>query len=357
LTNGHVFTHADRATRLFDPATNTWTRVAPKTGPEVPGGAKYEPGHTVWPYSRTGPGPGTSVLLPLQPTRQADRWLYPTGQVMILGGGGAEGEPEPNIINEPHRLHANTPATRNAEIIDLGEPTPTWRVTTPMANGRVMPDSVLLPDGTVLVVGGGRYGKSGGLLAHFASVELGGEPDKGALDPVLEPELYDPATKTWRALCRKPIGRLYHTTAMLLPDGRVIVAGHDGALNMEPYDRSRYELELFSPPYLFAPDGSPARRPVLSSAPGSINYGRRFDATVSEHIRSAALIRPSALTHQINPEQRYVGLGIDDQDASGALVIAAPPDANVAPPGWYLLFVVGDSGTPSVGSWVHVESG
>lgn len=351
LTNGELFTHAHRATRLFDPETSGWRRVAPSSAALNAG-----PGITVWPYSRTGPGPGTSVLLPLHPIRDGGRWVYPTGRVLILGGGGAEGEPEPVITNKAYDLHANTPATRTAEIIDLAESTPNWRATKPMANGRVMPDSVLLPDGNVLVVGGGRYGKSGGLLAHFASVDMAGEPDKGALDPVLEPELFDPATETWRALCRKPIGRMYHTTAMLLPDARVLVAGHDGALNMPPYDRSRYELELFSPPYLFARDGSPAQRPLISRAPGSIRYGEQLDLAVSEHIASAALVAPSALTHQINPSQRYVGLGIDEQNEGAALRLAGPPDKNVAPPGWYLLFVVNDAGTPSVGSWIHVSS-
>ena len=76
-----------------------------------------------------------------------------------------------------------------------------------------------------------------------------------------------------------------------------------------------------------------------------------------EHVASAALIAPSALTHQINPSQRYVGLGINEQNESGTLRLAAPPDANVAPPGWYLLFVVNDAGTPSVGSWIHVSTG
>jgi hypothetical protein len=351
LTNGELFTHADRSTRLFSPTVG-WRRVAPTTAALNAG-----PGITVWPYSRTGPGPGTSVLLPLHPTKEGASWVYPTGRVMILGGGGAEGEPEPNITNEVHNLHADTPATRNAEIIDLGAETPTWRATRPMAHGRVMPDSVLLPDGRVLVVGGGRYGKSGGLLAHFASVDMAGEPDKGALDPILEPELFDPATETWRPLCPKPIGRLYHTTAMLLPDARVLVAGHDGALNMPPYDRSRYELELFSPPYLFASDGSPARRPVLSHVPEAMQYGHDVEVTVSEHVASAALLAPTAVTHQINPNQRYVGLGIKKQDGSGSLGLVAPPDANVGPPGWYMLFVVGDTGTPSIGSWIHVSAG
>ena len=137
----------------------------------------------------------------------------------------------------------------------------------------------------------------------------------------------------------------------------MLVAGHDGALNMPPYDRSRYELELFSPPYLFARDGSPARRPVISRHPSSIRYGEALEATVLEHVASAALIAPSALTHQINPSQRYVGLGIDEQNESGMLRLAAPPNGDVAPPGWYLLFVVNDAGTPSVGSWIHVSAG
>jgi len=260
---------------------------------------------------------------------------------MILGGGGAEGEPEPNITNETHDLHSNTPATRNAEIIDLAAERPRWRPTNPMANGRVMPDSVILPDGKV--------------LAHFASVETSGEPDKGATDPVLEPELFDPATESWRALCRKPIGRLYHTTAMLLPDARVLVAGHDGALNMPPFDRSRYELEIFSPPYLFARDGSVATRPILSRVPESIRYGHELELAASEHVATAALLAPSALTHQINPGQRYVGLGINGQNAD-LIRLAGPTDSKVAPPGWYLLFVVADSGTPSVGSWVHLAA-
>jgi hypothetical protein len=347
LTTGQLVTHAKRTTRLFDPATSAWMRVAPAV-PAVDG-----IGATNWPFSRTGPGPGTSVLLPLRPRQHDGRWGYPAGRVMILGGGGAEGEPEPNITNEAHDLHADTPATRTVEILDLEDPASAeWRWASPMANGRVMPDSILLPDATVLVLGGGRYGKSGGLLAHFASTDRHGEPDKGALDPVLTPELFDPETGTWRPLCRKPVGRLYHTTALLLADARVLVAGHDGALNMKPYDRSRYELEIFSPPYLFNDDGSPATRPMIGSAPTSLSYGERFEVAVEAGpggLREACLIRPSALTHQINTEQRYVGLV---PAAPGVFI--APPDANVAPPGWYLLFVVNRAGTPSLGHWLQL---
>jgi hypothetical protein len=278
---------------------------------------------------------------------------------MMLGGGGAEGAPEPEIEGETYDLHADTPATRTVEILDLDDEDPAWRwARNHMANGRVMPDSVLLPDGSVLVVGGGRYGKSGGLLAHFASVEREGEPDVGALDPILEPELFDPIAETWRPLCPKPIGRLYHTTVLLMADGRVLVGGHDGALNMSPYDRTRYELEIFSPPYLFGPDGTPASRPVIASAPEDVAYGATFGVTVeggSGGVREVALIRPSALTHQINPDQRYIELPRQDE-RDGTVEVLSPPGPAVAPPGWYLLFVVDPQGTPSVGHWIRLTA-
>jgi Domain of unknown function (DUF1929) len=350
LPSGLLFTHSKRSTRLFDPNTGRWSRIAPAVG------VNAAPGNTRWPFSRSGPGPGTSVLLPLRPEEREGEWVYPAGRVMILGGGGAEAAPEPEITGETYDLRADTPATRTVEILDLGERRPRWRwARHHMANGRVMPDTVLLPDGSVLVVGGGRYGKSGGLLAHFASVERGGEPDKGALDPVLEPELFDPNAETWRPLCRKPIGRLYHTSSLLLADGRVLVAGHDGALNMQPYDRSRYELEVFSPPYLFSSDGSFAPRPVIAAAPEGIEYGSRFEIRVDGSVWDAALIRPSAVTHQLNTEQRYVGLRLEHDDTSDTFVLTAPPTGGVAPPGWYLLFVVDTDGTPSVGHWIQLR--
>jgi hypothetical protein len=350
LPSGLVFTHAKRTTRLLDPGNGIWSRIAPA----VDIGAK--PGDTLWPYSRTGQGAGTCALLPLRPERRGGEWVYPPGRVVILGGGGAEASPEPDLVGEDYKLHHNTPATRTVEILDLSEPEPRWRwAREHMANGHVMSDSVLLPDGTVLVVGGGRFGKSGGLLAHFASVELEGKPDKGAIDPILDPELFDPETETWRTLARKPVGRLYHTTALLLADGRVLSAGHDGALNMVPYDKSEYELEIFSPPYLFRPDGSPAPRPVIESGPDAVGYGEQFELRVEGTVREVTLIRPSAVTHQINTEQRWVGLGLDPGSAEGTFRATAPGTPNVAPPGWYMLFVVDEDGTPSVAHWLHLR--
>lgn len=221
-----------------------------------------------------------------------------------------------------------------------------------------MPDSVLLPNGRVLVVVGGRFGQSGGLLAHFTSTDTQGKPDKGATDPVLAPEMFDPETETWEELCPKSLERLYHTTAVLLPDARVLVAGHDGALNMSPYDASRYELEVFSPPYLFAPDGTPANRPAIIEAPASVNLAHRFGIRTREaaQIVSVVLIRQSSTTHQINSDQRLVGLAIVGADGD-QVQVQMPSEGGVAPPGFYMLFIVDRSGVPSVAHWMRVNTG
>lgn len=364
LPSGQVFVHFKRTSILFDPATSNMVRVAANGAPST------QTGRTQHPYSRTGPGPGTCVLLPLLPQvdGQTGEVTYPRGRIMILGGGGAEKEPEPaDPTDEEMRpppqkaydLHSDTAATNTAEILDFDTPDWQWRYTKePMRHGRVMPDSVLLPNGRVLVIGGGLKGQSGGLLAHFTSTDLQGNPDKGATDPVLEPEMFDPETETWEQLCPRLLERLYHTTAVLLPDARVLVAGHDGALNMPPYDASRYELEVFSPPYLFGPDGKPANRPAVVQAPASANLAQRFDIGTRQasEIASVVLIRQSSTTHQINSDQRLVGLAIVSADAE-RLQVQMPPTGGYAPPGFYMLFIVNRSGVPSVAHWIKVNAG
>jgi len=361
LPSGKVFVHFKRTTLLYNPATMLLERVAV-------GGAKAdETGRTNDPYSRTGPGPGTYVQLPLIPRRNPGTGTidYPAGRIMILGGGGAEKKPEePDKTDgqgdpdDIYKLHSNTQATNSSEILVFNDAMPEWQFTTEfMRNGRVMPDSILLPSGKVLVVGGGRTGQSGGLLAHFTSTDMSGKPDKGATDPVFEPEVFDPETQQWEQWCPKKLARLYHTTAVLLPDARVLVAGHDGALNMPPFDESRYELELFSPPYLFDNNGQLAQRPVIAGAPAELPFGERFqiDTPNAAEIASVALIRQSSVTHQINSDQRYVGLAIIDV-SSHHLMVQAPPNRNIAPPGYYMLFIVNRAGVPSVAHWIRAAA-
>ena len=192
-----------------------------------------------------------------------------------------------------------------------------------MNNGRVWPNSVLLPDGKVLAVGGGR----GGTYAN----------------PVLQSELFDPATETWSVMASQQAPRVYHGTAVLLPDGRVLSAGHDNG----GYQTTG---EVYSPPYLFK-----GARPTIAGAPSSVGYGAQFSVSTPDagSIERIALLRPSSTTHSLNQDQRSVDLAFSVTDAN-TLSVAAPGGGIEAPPGPYMLFLISASGVPSVASFIDV---
>ena len=199
-----------------------------------------------------------------------------------------------------------------AQMIDLSEPEPFWRDIAPMTHPRWFPNSVLLPDNRLLVCGGGR-------------VENG--------DPVMEPELFDPVTETWSTDVPMEVPRLYHSTALLLPDGRVWVAGTDGETRMEVY----------SPDYLFA-----GPRPVLFAAPESVTYNQAFPIPMADagDVADVRFIRLSAVTHAWNMGQRFLPLAFA-ATGPAELEVVAPTDPNVAPPGHYMLFIRNSAGVPA----------
>ena len=336
LPTGELLVHSKRTTHLYDRSADAWRTL---------------PGGTAWPVSRTSSGSGTSVLLPLQPERdrRTGAVTYPPGRVMLVGGGGVEGasEPEQPADYAAGRLTRRIPATNTTEILDFAEGrNPGWRRAADMAHPRVLPDAVLLPDGKVCVVHGARLGGSAGFARHT-------DPNTGADQAVYEAELYDPATNTWQtgAPSNEGFERFYHATAMLLPDGRVLIAGHDGFLNMPPDDGSVYDLELYSPPYLFQ-----GRRPVIRRGPEECRYGGVFSVasdTSAFAVGSVCLIRQGSVTHHVNTDQRYVGLAFDAVGPN-ELRVFAPPNGNVAPPGHYMLFLVDRRGVPSVARWIRV---
>ena len=137
--------------------------------------------------------------------------------------------------------------------------------------------------------------------------------------------------------------RMYHSTALLLPDGRVLSAGQSSG---------KYENtgEIFSPPYLFM-----GPRPVISTAPGTLGYGQPFTVTTPQaaSISQVALVKAGTVSHSNNFDQRYVNCTFTT--SSGTLSVTSPPNANDAPPGWYMLFLVNSTGVPSVASWVQVS--
>ncbi len=260
--------------------------------------------------SRTYGLEGTSALLPLQPNTNPPY----RARVMVFGGGGA------------NPITIRTPATNSCEILDMGAQPLAWKLAAPMVHPRVMPDAVLLPDATVLVMNGSSAG--------FA--------DNGA-NPVWEAERYNPATNTWTTMAPMNVPRLYHATALLLPDATVLTAGTDSVWNPDPFHHAEVRVEVFSPPYLFT--GGP--RPAITSAPAEMPYGGPYTLQTPDasSITSISLLRCGSATHSFNSDQRYVGLEITGR-AGTSLTLQTPPDGFVAPPGYYMLFILRD-GVPS----------
>lgn len=305
LPSGHLLVHSRNTTRFYDLATGAWDTM------QLP---------TAYPHSRTYPGQGSSVLLPLL----SDSDPPYRARMLVIGGGG----------EDPENLVPSTPATATAEILDLGDPSPAWRFTDPMKFARVMLDAMLLPDGTVLAVGGSATGKA----------------DNG-LDPVLEIELFDPLSETWTTMAPMRVPRSYHSLAILLADGRVLMAGKDGIFNPPPYNYPEHRMEVFSPPYLFR-----GPQPPITSAPNAVGYDTSFAVETPDPatIASAAFLRPGSVTHSNDMEQRYIGLAITARTTSN-LTLQSPPNVNVAPPGHYMLFVLNEQGVPSIGKFVFLQ--
>ncbi len=170
------------------------------------------------------------------------------------------------------------PPTNTAEIIDLADATPTWQYTNPMAYPRRHFNLTLLPDSNVLAIGGS-----------------GGTGFNDTTCPVYPSEMWNIFTHTWTTMASQTVGRFYHSSALLLPDGRVLSAGGNYT----------YQTEIYSPPYLFK-----GARPTITSAPTSADYGTTFfvgtpNATSIANVR---LIRLAAVTHAFDQNQRYLPL-------------------------------------------------
>jgi len=281
MPTGNVLLAAPSAqTYQFNPTTNAWSFVAANNF-----GDRYFAAH---------------VLLP--------------GQEKVLVAGGS-----------PSKLNGGGSATNTAEIIDMSAATPSWSYTGSMTYPRYNENLVLLADGSVLAVGGG-----GG----------GGQ----YVNPVLQPELYNPTTGQWTVVASQAIQRTYHSTAMLLPDGRVLSSGSDNG------ETTQLTYEIYSPPYLFK-----GARPRIKSAPTALTYGATFNISTPDAstITRVAMVRPSATTHANDFDQRYVDLTFSV--SNGSLRVTAPANGSIAPPGYYMLVIVNSNGVPSVMPFLNLD--
>jgi len=229
--------------------------------------------------------------------------MYQPGKILYVGGGYT---------------------TNTAEVIDLNQPAPTWQWTNPMAYARRHSNATILPDGTVLVTGG----------------TSGGSTFNDEASAVHAAELWNPTSGTWTTLASNSVPRVYHSTSLLLKDGRVLHTGSgDGAGGVNHYD-----AELFSPPYLFK-----GARPQLTQAPTTVYYGQAFFAATPDPnvIARVTMVRLGSVTHAFDMNQRFNELAFTR--VAGGLTISPPVDPNLAPPGQYMLFILNANGVPSSG--------
>lgn len=326
-----LFGSASKSIEIFDPATGTW--LAPVATPagmahhqyypwtyQLPGGKMFIAGPHV-PTQRFDWGPGvsnlesfptiagnrstsgergTSVLLPLRPPGYL-------AQVLIAGGDPAA-------------------AQQTSEIIDVSAAVPAWTALPNLNRPRAhQVNTVLLPDGRVLLAGG------------IDSTDGG------------PAEIFDPRNPAagWELCATMSIPRGYHSAAILLADGSVLMGGdRPGAWKSgEATAHERYF------PWYY-----PLARPVISGAPAHVAHGGSFDVSTPNPaaIAEVVLVRPGAVTHGWNQSQRLVECSRLGSTAT-AVQVQAPPDGHVAPPGYYLLFILTAARIPSIGRWIRLS--
>jgi len=299
LPNGKVFYGApETESRYFDPATASkrnsgWTHAAWTQYGKAPN--QYDREY------------GSSVLLGLSP----DDDYRP--RVVIMGGN-------------------RTNPTDTTETIDLSETNPEWQWGPKLDQPRVRMSETLLPDGKVLVVGG-------------SSVDL------TTTTAALSTEIYDPSTNKFSPSGNITYPRLDHHEVLVLPDASVWVAGNQGPIGEIIWET---HMELYQPPYLFDDQGNLAPRPTILDAPAQVGYGDSFVIHVDDDIKTALLLKPGAMTHSFNTDQRLIWLDFDSA-ADGTTTLTAPPNANLAPPGYYMLFVTNQDGVPSIAKFVQLH--
>jgi hypothetical protein len=329
---------------IYDPETRTWSEGPDRYFPTYPALFLTQGGKIFYTGSNAGYGPvdagrdpgiwdlEENTFTPVGGLKDADQLetsaslLLPPAQdqrFMVLGGGGAAESPK---------------STARTAVIDLTEESPRYREGPSLPQGTRYLSSVILPDDTVFTTGG--------------SEDYRGRGDSD----ILTAQFYDPAANAFTPAAAPTVGRNYHSEALLLPDGRVATFGSDPLFG-DPDNTTAGEfekrVEIYTPPYL---QGERAEnRPELGRGPHRLTRGAeaRFATGDAGRIATARLMRPSAVTHTTDVEQRSIALGVERGD--GEVTLSVPEDASLTPPGWYMLFVTDAEGTPSEAAWVQLR--
>ncbi len=277
-------------------------------------------------------------------------WQAPNGRVFIIGQQGTTYSLDTSGTGAISKLALTLPAGQHylpavmyapgkiltlrrnnrAYIVDINGMTPAATAVTGVDQDRYNATATVMADGKVAVSGG----------SMFDNVDFG---------VARTLRLWNPATKAWSNGPTAKQKRLYHSVSMLLPDGAVLTGG-GGA----PGPQTNLNAEIYFPPYLYKKDGSglPATRPVIGQAPSVITWNAPFSVQASAPISRVTLVRAGSVTHTVDFDQRFMDLSFTP--SGNAATVSAPASPNLAPPGFYMLFVFDAAGVPSVAAMVRI---
>ncbi|MFI9211639.1 galactose oxidase-like domain-containing protein [Streptomyces sp. NPDC053253] len=332
---------------IYDPATKKWSRGPFRYFPTYPALFLTKGGKLLYTGSNAGYGPAEKgrepglwdleknsftklggLTAPDQLETSASLMLPPVQaqKVMVLGGGGVGESPK---------------STARTAIVDLSKDSPVFTDGPALPQGTRYLSSVLLPDDTVFTSGGSEEyrGRSG--------------------SDILKAQFYDPRTNAFTEAAEPTVGRNYHSEALLLPDGRVATFGSDPLFDDKDNTKLgtfEQRIEVFTPPYLHR---AGTDRPALGEGPRELDQNGRatFRTADAGRIVKARLMRPSAVTHTTDVEQRSVELGLTKGQDGRTVTVSVPQDRTLVPPGWYMLFVADANGIPGEAKWIQVGEG
>jgi hypothetical protein len=307
---------------VYDPGTNTWTTLAGVNTSDMHDGGYPQP-HVLPNGKVFVVAAGPSIMRTLDVNAQT--WVN-SGTVPVPFGSTAMYRPGKFLYTGGGPAY-DGPSGKTATVIDATGATPSLHAVASMAFPRWQHNMVMMPDGKVLAIGG--------------STVINTPSTTGSLPA----EIFDPNTETWTTLAAQQVPRMYHSTAVLLPDGRVLSTG-GGAAAINDFPTA----EIYSPPYLFK-----GARPVIGSAPSTIDYSTPITINTADaaNIASVSLIPLAAETHTLDSSQTYLGLSVLSSNAT-SVTVQPPPNSNVAVPGYYMLFINNTNGVPSVAKVVKV---
>lgn len=311
---------------IYNPTSNTWTQLTNANNPfetypfmyVLPDGRVIHLGGTEYPTDTDVLDINASTWTVIDPSivDGGSATMYQLGKFMKAGSATDS--------------QGVGPSSNTTFVLDMTQPSPAWRQTPSMAYPRSFLNLTMLPDGNVLATGG-ETDKDGGNIANA----------------VYAAELWSPQSQSWLTMASMHTPREYHGTALLLPDGRVLVSGMGADFGNVP---DQLSAEFYSPPYLFK-----GNRPTITQAPTQTTYGSSFFVGTPDaaNITSVTLIRTGAVTHFFDENERYVPLTFTQ--TAGGLTVTGPANANIAPPGLYMLFIVNNVGVPSIAPMVQIH--